>query len=85
MRAHNSVVARPYGTLSSWSNRDVIQPESVEAVNGYPRPIMEVGNRTKVLGKWTDIRSLRRNKRGRILRSRLVNLVDAIDGKSLTG
>ena len=57
----------------------------MEAVNGYPKPIMEVGNRTRELERWTDIRSLRRNKPYRALRSRLVNLVDAIDGKSLTG
>jgi len=45
---------------------------------------MEVGNKTRELERWTDNRSLRRNKRDRTLQSRLVNLVDAIDGKSLT-
>ena len=84
MRADDGVVARPYGTLSSRSDGEVIQPESMEAVNGYPRPIVESGNRTRELERWTDNRSLRRNKRDRTLQSRLVNLVDAIDGKSLT-
>jgi hypothetical protein len=62
MRAYDGVMRGPYGTLSSRSNGDAIQPKSLEGLGAYLRPVMAAANTTN-LSKWTDILSLRRNKR----------------------